>query len=144
MAGYGGGTLFLPFPKDSAASARCQHPIGRFSYSALTAEYVSLRIMTEKRETILSVHGNADGYWYIGAGRSIAEGPYRNPHQLLSVASVLLAAEPHWRIDVFDVAGNKIISYSSEDLDASDLDPLRGKRQWSALAHAVPHGSVPH
>ena len=51
--------------------------------------------MGEKRETVLSVHGNADGYWYIGAGRSIAEGPYRNPDQLLSVASDLLAAEPH-------------------------------------------------
>ena len=66
--------------------------------------------MSNRRETVLAVHGNADGYWYIGAGRSIAEGPYRNPDQLLSVASDLLAAEPHWRIDVFDTAGNKIIT----------------------------------
>ena len=95
--------------------------------------------MNEKRETILAVHGNADGYWYIGAGKSIAEGPYRNPDQLLSVASDLLAAEPHWRIDVFDVAGNKIISYSSEELDAGDLDPLHGRSQWSALAHDSRH-----
>ena len=47
--------------------------------------------MSEKCETILAVHGRADGYWYIGAGKSIAEGPYRNPDQLLTVASDLLA-----------------------------------------------------
>jgi hypothetical protein len=95
--------------------------------------------MSEKRQTILAVHGNADGYWYIGAGKSIAEGPYRSPDQLLSVASDLLSAELHWRIDVFDVAGNKIISYSSEELSAGDLDRLGSQRGWSALAPIVPH-----
>jgi hypothetical protein len=95
--------------------------------------------MSEKHETVLTVRGNADGYWYIGAGRSIAEGPYRTPDQLLSVASDLLAAEIHWRIDVFDVAGNKIISYSSEELDAGDLNPGRWPRGWSALARGTPH-----
>jgi hypothetical protein len=94
--------------------------------------------MNETPATVLAVHGNADGYWYIGAGRSIAEGPYRSPDQLLSVASDLLAAEIRWRIDVFDVAGNKIISYSSEELSAEDLHPLRRQRDWgelSATAH---------
>jgi len=95
--------------------------------------------MSERRETVLAVHGNADGYWYIGAGRSIAEGPYRNPDQLLSVASDLLAAEPHWRIDVFDTAGNKIISYSSDELAAGDLHPLRWRHQWNRLAPGVSH-----
>jgi hypothetical protein len=82
------------------------------------------------------VHGNADGYWYIGAGRSIAEGPYRDPDQLLSVASDLLATETRWRIDVFDVAGQKIISYSSENLRAGDLDSLRRHGRWSELGAA--------
>ena len=95
--------------------------------------------MGDKRETVLAVHGNADGYWYIGAGRSIAEGPYRNPDQLLSVASDLLAAEPHWRIDVFDVAGNKIISYSSDELNAGDLHPLHRQYRWGALANGTAH-----
>jgi hypothetical protein len=95
--------------------------------------------MSEKHETVLTVRGNANGYWYIGAGRSIAEGPYRTPDQLLSVASDLLAAEIHWRIDVFDVAGNKIISYSSAELDAGDLNPVRWQRGWSALAPGTPH-----
>jgi hypothetical protein len=95
--------------------------------------------MSDKRETVLAVHGNADGYWYIGAGRSIAEGPYRNPDQLLTVASDLLAAEPHWRIDVFDLAGNKIISYSSEELHADDLHPLRRQHHWGALGRATSH-----
>lgn len=90
-------------------------------------------------EKVLAVYGKADGYWYIGAGRSIAEGPYRSPDQLLSVASDLLASELHWRIDVFDVAGNKIISYSSEELNAGDLHPLSRQRQWGALAHGAPH-----
>ena len=90
---------------------------------------------SEKRQTVLAVHGNANGYWYIGAGRSIAEGPYRNPDQLLSVASDLLASELHWRIDVFDVAGNKIISYSSEELKAGDLYPLSWRHQWNSLTH---------
>lgn len=94
--------------------------------------------MSEKQATVLAVHGNADGYWYIGAGRSIAEGPYRNPDQLLSVASDLLAAEAHWRIDVFDVAGNKIISYSSEDLNVGDLQTLRWQHRWSPLP-GIPH-----
>jgi hypothetical protein len=95
--------------------------------------------MSDRRETVLAVHGNADGYWYIGAGRSIAEGPYRNPDQLLSVASDLLAAELHWRIDVFDVAGNKIITYSSDELEAGDLHPLRGRHQWNRLVSGVSH-----
>lgn len=95
--------------------------------------------MAEKRETVLAVHGHADGYWYIGAGRSIADGPYRNPDHLLTVASDLLAAEPHWRIDVFDVTGTKIISYSSEQLRADDLHPLRRQPRWSALAKGTPH-----
>jgi hypothetical protein len=103
------------------------------------AKVEQLRAMSEKRETVLAVHGNADGYWYIGAGRSIAEGPYRQPEQVLSVASDLLAAEPHWRIDVFDVAGNKIISYSSEQLSAGDLDPLRRQQPWSALTNSASH-----
>jgi hypothetical protein len=89
--------------------------------------------MSGKRETILAVHGRADGYWYIGAGRSIAEGPYRSPDQLLSVAADLLADELHWRIDVFDVGGNKIVSYSSEELSAGDLHPLRCRLQWTPL-----------
>jgi hypothetical protein len=96
-------------------------------------------IMSEHPETILAVHGNADGYWYIGAGRTIAEGPYRNPDQLLSVASDLLAAEPRWRIDVFDVAGQKIISYSSEELNAGDLNPLRWQHRWNALGNKSAH-----
>jgi hypothetical protein len=95
--------------------------------------------MDEKRETVLAVHGTADGYWYIGAGRSIAEGPYRDPDQLLVVASDLLAAERHWRIDVFDVAGNKIISYSSDELNAGDLNPLRRQHRWSPLGQRTAH-----
>ena len=91
---------------------------------------------SDQHETILAVHGNADGYWYIGAGRSIAEGPYRDPHQLLSVASDLLSSEPRWRIDVFDVDGKKIISYSSETLSASDLDLLAQRGRWNSLSSA--------
>src|SRR5580698_220117 len=93
------------------------------------------RIGGESPATVLAVHGNADGYWYIGAGRSIAEGPFRNPDQLLSVASDLLASELHWRIDVFDVAGNKIISYSSEELNAGDLYPGNRRHRWNRLTH---------
>jgi len=54
---------------------------------------------------------------------------------LLSVASDLLASELHWRIDVFDVAGNKIISYSSEELKAGDLHPVSWRHQWDRLTH---------
>ena len=89
--------------------------------------------MIEKVETVLAVRSGADGYWYIGAGRSIAEGPYRNPDQLLSVASDLLAKEAHWRIDVFDTAGNKIISYSSKELKADDLRPTEHRDRWNLL-----------
>jgi hypothetical protein len=83
--------------------------------------------------TVMAVHENTDGYWYIGAGRSIADGPYRYPQQLLTVASDLLACEARWRIDVFDVAGRQIISYRSEDVAAGDLDSLRHDTQWRPL-----------
>jgi hypothetical protein len=113
--------------------------IWEFHLHKAALQYGKSLTMGEKRETVLAVHGDADGYWYIGAGRSIAEGPYRNPDQLLSVASDLLAAEPHWRIDVFDAAGNKIITYSSEELSADDLHPLRWQHRWSRLAPSLPH-----
>ena len=100
---------------------------------------MSDRPESDEPKKVLAVYGKADGYWYIGAGRSIAEGPYRSPDQLLCVASDLLASELHWRIDVFDVAGKKIISYSSEELNAGDLHPLSRQRQWSTLAHDAPH-----
>ncbi len=95
-----------------------------------------------EQETVLTVRGNTNGYWYIGAGRSIAEGPYRTSDQLLSVASDLLAAEINWRIDVFDAEGHKIISYSSAELDAGDLHPLRRHREWSALSQGPPSSSA--
>ena len=94
---------------------------------------------SESPATVLSVHGDPDGYWYIGAGRSIAEGPYRNPDQLLSVASDLLASEINWRIDVFDAAGNKIISYSSQEMKATDLNPLSWQRGWGVLCAGAAH-----
>jgi hypothetical protein len=80
--------------------------------------------------TILAVRERSDGYWYIGAGRSIAEGPYRYPQQLLAVACDLLASDPHWRIEVFDVGGSQIISYSSEQYSIRDLDLSPAGRQW--------------
>jgi hypothetical protein len=91
------------------------------------------------QSTVLAVHAGADGYWYIGAGRSIAEGPYRNADHLLTVASDLLADQPRWRIDVFDARGNLIVSYNSEDLDAGELHPQRRQQQWSTLARRVRH-----
>jgi hypothetical protein len=86
--------------------------------------------LTAVPETVLTVHQNVNGYWYIGAGRSIAEGPYREPQQLLAVASDLLAASLKWRIDIFDVTGEKIMGYSSEDTDVSALAPVRSQAQW--------------
>jgi hypothetical protein len=88
-----------------------------------------------ERQKVLEVRGNNDGYWYIGAGRSIADGPYRDPGQLLSVASDLLSAEIHWRIDVFDAGGNRIISYNSDELQACDLHPARwqASQRWASL-----------
>lgn len=83
----------------------------------------------------MSVREHANGYWYIDQGRSIAEGPYRHPQQLLAVASDLLAAHPKWRIDVFDRAGDKIVSYLREDLDPKMLHPLRGRGlEWHSLS----------
>lgn len=88
------------------------------------------QLVTAIPETVLKVHQNADGYWYIGAGRSIAEGPYREPQQLLAVASDLLAAAQKWRIEIFDVTGEKIMGYSSEETDASALAPAHDPSQW--------------
>jgi len=39
------------------------------------------------------------------------------------------------RFLVFDVAGNKIISYSSEELKAGDLHPVSWRHQWNNLTH---------
>jgi hypothetical protein len=40
---------------------------------------------------------------------------------------------------VFDAAGNKIITYSSEELNAGDLHPLRWQNRWNRLAHGPTH-----
>ena len=73
----------------------------------------------------MSVRQRTDGYWYIGQGRSIAEGPYRH----------LLSAHAHWRIEVFDVQGEKIASYGRNDLDPATLHPLRGRGlEWRSLS----------
>jgi hypothetical protein len=88
---------------------------------------------SEPNTTVLAVREKADGYWYIGQGKSIADGPYRYPQQLLTVASDLLSSEPQWRIDVYDIAGQQIISYSSDEFAASDLDSLARLRQWGPL-----------
>jgi hypothetical protein len=93
----------------------------------------------EPAERILAVREKADGYWYIGAGRSIAEGPYRYPQQVLAVASDLLAGEPRWRIEVFDLAGSPIISYCSAEIASADLSIARGLRQWSRLVQRTSH-----
>jgi hypothetical protein len=90
-------------------------------------------------ETVLMVHQNANGYWYIGAGRSIAEGPYREPQQLLAVASDLLAASLRWRIEIFDVSGEKIMGYSSEDTDVSALASARSPSQWQRFTPPSRH-----
>ena len=95
--------------------------------------------MSEHQETVLAVHERSNGYWYIGAGRTIAEGPYRSPEQLLDVASDMLAASPRWRIEVFDVEGAKIISLSSEETDVNALRPLRGRGQWTPFRNARRH-----
>ncbi len=95
--------------------------------------------MTDDHATILAVHESADGYWYIGAGRSIAEGPYRYPQQLLSVASDLLAGATRWRIDVFNAAGKQIITYNSDELTAGELGSMPRRGEWSRMpvsAHA--------
>jgi hypothetical protein len=97
------------------------------------------RMLMKPTERVLAVREHSDGYWYIGAGRSIAEGPYRYPQQLLAVASDLLAFEPHWRIEVFDVAGSRIISYSSTQIDSADLNASGGSRQWTALTQRASH-----
>jgi hypothetical protein len=87
----------------------------------------------EHQETVLNAHEHADGYWYIGAGRSIADGPYRNAQQLLSVASDLLADKACWRIELFDRSGAKLVSYSSEQVSAVDLQQ-RVQRRWTPPA----------
>jgi hypothetical protein len=112
---------------------------GEVRLQKLRLQYGTLQAMSEKTATVLAVYGGSDGFWYIGAGRSIAEGPYRSPEQLLSVASDLLAAEIHWRIDVFDAAGEKIISYSSEELSAEDLHPRHRQTPWSPLPRRTSH-----
>ena len=77
--------------------------------------------------------------WPVRAGQRRPEGPYREPYQLRVGASDVLATEPHSRIDVFDVAGNKIISYSSDELNAGDLNPLGRPRRWNALGPRTAH-----
>jgi hypothetical protein len=105
----------------------------------MTATAAYTPCLPQVNETILAVREGADGYWYIGAGRSIAEGPYRYPQQLLAVASDLLATEARWRIEVFDVAGSRIISYSSDETTLGDLYSSSGRRQWAPLTQRAGH-----
>ena len=90
-----------------------------------------LRDTTETR--VMSVRENSDGYWYIGSGKSIADGPFRYPQQLLTVAADLLSAESRWRIEVFDRDGKRVIIYSSDEIAAGDLNAQNRQRQWRPL-----------
>jgi hypothetical protein len=92
------------------------------------------------QEIVLKVRENSNGYWYIGAGISIADGPFRSPRKLLTVASDLLAAETRWRIEVFNAAGTQVVSYSSADLAANELIATRFGDRWRTLPNAANHG----
>jgi hypothetical protein len=90
---------------------------------------------TQENQIVLVVREHDDGCWYIGAGRTIAEGPYRRPWQVLAVASDLLASEGHWRIEVFNVSGDRIAVYSSDQMRASDLDPRTYRDKWTVFTN---------
>jgi hypothetical protein len=75
-----------------------------------------LEYIVSDPEMLIAGRERADGYWYIGDGRSIADGPYRTPQQLLTVASDLLAYERNWRVDVFNLSGTMVLSYSSDQV----------------------------
>jgi hypothetical protein len=79
---------------------------------------------------ILTVRQREDGYWYIGQGRSIAEGPFRRPEHVLAAASDLVASDSHWAIEVFDRAGDLAVRYDSDRLQASDFERLRNPNRW--------------
>jgi hypothetical protein len=42
-----------------------------------------------------------------------------------------------WRIEIFDVTGEKIMGYSSEDTDVSALAAVRNPDQWRPFYTAV-------
>ena len=90
---------------------------------------------------IIPVHENEDGSWSIGSGRTLAQGPYRRPAQLLAVAADLLQELPEWRIDVFNRKGEQVACYHSTTLARSNLAAADNWNRWVDLARmAAPAG----
>jgi hypothetical protein len=82
---------------------------------------------------IIPVHENEDGSWSIGSGRTLAQGPYRRPAQLLAVAKDLLQELPEWRIDVFNRRGEQVACYHSTTLMQSNLAAADNWNRWLDL-----------
>lgn len=86
---------------------------------------------------IITVHENDDGSWSIGSGRTLAQGPYRRPAQLLAVATDLLQELPEWRIDVFNRRGEQVACYHSTLLMQSDFAAADNWNRWLDLRRAA-------
>lgn len=62
----------------------------------------------------LVVRQQENGYFYVGSGRSIAEGPFRRPEHVMAAAADLVPEGAPWAIEVFDKAGNRMMGFASQ------------------------------
>jgi hypothetical protein len=84
---------------------------------------------------IIAVHENEDGSWSLGTGRSLAQGPYRRPAQLLAVAADLLQELPDWRLEVFDRHGQQLACYHATALTRVNLAAADNWNRWIDMPH---------
>lgn len=79
---------------------------------------------------VMTVRVREDGHWYIGNGRSMANGPYRRPEHLIDVVSDLMGDNTNWRIEVLNANDKLIAAYDGCDLQSGAFSHSRRQNTW--------------
>ncbi len=88
---------------------------------------------------VMTVRAREDGHWYVGNGRSIANGPYRRPEHLIGVVSDLMGDNTNWRIEVLNANDKLIAAYDGRDLQTGATNHVEDHNRWpQIIAHRSP------
>jgi hypothetical protein len=88
---------------------------------------------TDNQPKVMTVRAREDGHWYVGSGRSIANGPYRRPDQLIEVVSDLMGDNTNWRIEVLNGHDTLIAAYDGRDVKLIGHTKSRNQIDWPQI-----------
>lgn len=87
---------------------------------------------------VMTVRAREDGHWYVGSGRSIANGPYRRPQHLIDVVSDLMGDNTNWRIEVLNSNDKLIAAYDARELRTVCASRREDPNTWPAISAPPP------